>query len=63
MTQGVQEGEAIRKAIKRVSEQRLCNPNISIMTCVDKACLELNLAPKDAEFLYRVFSEQNSKSE
>jgi len=47
------EGEALRKAVKWVSDCRLETPGINLMKLVDDACLRFDLSAKDSEFLIR----------
>lgn len=53
MGQMVPQGEALRKAVKWISERRAqhgCPPPYRL---VEEACLKFNLSPTDAEFLLR----------
>jgi len=47
------DGEEIRKAVKWVSEERKYNPDKTINTLVEEACLKFDLSPKEADFLAR----------
>jgi hypothetical protein len=47
------EGEALRKAVKWISEERKFNPQKSHAKLIEEACLTYNLSPKDAEYLQR----------
>jgi len=51
----IPEGEALRKAIKWISEQREKEPDIKVQKWVDKASLTFDLSPKDEAFLYRFY--------
>lgn len=58
MTTLMPEGEAIRKAVKWVSEKRRQEPNIKIYKLVDEAGIRFNLSPKEEEFLMRFCKEE-----
>ena len=47
------EGEDLRKAVKWIAEEKKFNLQKSTKALVEEACLKFNLAPKDADFLYR----------
>lgn len=48
------EGEEIRKAAKWIAEERKYNPeNSNLDQLIQKACVQFDLSPKEAEFLYR----------
>jgi hypothetical protein len=51
MTTIIPEGEAIRKAIKWISDELLEDPNRSHPRLINTAVLRFDLSPKDAEFL------------
>jgi hypothetical protein len=53
------EGEQLRRAVKWVSEQRTENPGASTPKLIGEACLKFDLAPKDAEFLLKHFTDQS----
>jgi hypothetical protein len=53
MTNIMPEGNAIRNAVKWISEKRQADPNASIQKLMDEAGLKFNLSPKEQEFLYR----------
>ena len=53
----VPEGDAIRKAIKWISEHLKENPAKSVQTLVNEATLTFNLSPKDSEFLIKFYRE------
>jgi hypothetical protein len=52
------EGEAVRKATKWISGERLANPGADLNRLIEKACSRFDLAPKDAEFLIRFYAEK-----
>ena len=45
------EGEAIRKAVKWISENLQDYPNKSVQKLINEAVMRFDLSPKDAEFL------------
>ncbi|HKL01725.1 MAG TPA: hypothetical protein VJ943_15845 [Desulfotignum sp.] len=47
------QGEALKKAIQWVSEQRKKNPDTPVEKLADTASLQFDLSPKDSEFLLR----------
>lgn len=59
------EGEALRRAVRFISEKREAalaegGPAPSTMTLIDEASLRFDLAPKDAEFLIAFFRKPQS---
>ena len=52
------EGEELRKATKWISEKLKYEKDWSLSDAVEKACTAFDLSPKDAEFLFRFFSEK-----
>jgi hypothetical protein len=42
------QGENLRKAVKWISAERQDNPDVSVNTLIDKACLTFNLTPAEA---------------
>jgi len=58
MTNIMPEGEAIRKAVKWVSEKRKENPDINLLKLVDEAGMRFNLSPKEEAFLLRFCKEE-----
>ncbi len=50
------EGEALRKAVKWVSDQLQAEPGLSRQEAIDEAIMRFDLSPKDADFLVRVSS-------
>ena len=55
------EGEQLRRAVKWISDERRDNPEVNLSTLIGKACLNFDLAPKDAEFLIHFFTDKDSK--
>ncbi len=47
------EGEALRKAVKWISEERKFKPEINLHKLIEEACIKFNLSPKDGDFLAR----------
>jgi hypothetical protein len=47
------QGEALKKAIEWVSEQRRKFPDTSVTRLANDASLQFDLSPKDSEFLLR----------
>jgi hypothetical protein len=54
------QGEAVKTAIKWVSEQLLDDPETELRTLVQKAALTFDLSPADASFLERFFLESEN---
>ena len=56
---GIQpEGEDLRKAVKRVSQERKLNQNANPQKLAQQASLRFNLSPADGEFLARLAKEK-----
>jgi hypothetical protein len=47
------QGEAIRKAVRWISEIRQTDPGADPDKLVEQACLKFNLSPLDAQYLSR----------
>ncbi|MGZ3634464.1 MAG: hypothetical protein ACXWMO_00795 [Syntrophales bacterium] len=45
------EGEAIRKAVKWISDKLLDDPNKSVQKLINEAVMRFDLSPKDTTFL------------
>ena len=56
------QGEAIRKAVKYISEERNAAPRTPLDQLIQQACLKFDLTPKDAAFLTQFYREQESPS-
>ena len=54
------EGEAVRKAVKYISEEKLAAPDASLAQLIQRACITFDLTPKDAMFLEN-FYKNNEK--
>ncbi|MCF8075518.1 MAG: hypothetical protein K9K63_02770 [Desulfotignum sp.] len=52
------QGEALKKAIEWVSEQRRKSPDISVTRLANDASLQFDLSPKDSEFLLRFVKQE-----
>lgn len=57
------EGEALRRALKWVSEQRERDPGKSYIRLIDEACLRFDLTPKDGEALIKYTGGDGSADE
>jgi len=51
MTTIMPEGEAIRKAVKWISDKREEKPGSSLHELINEAILRFDLSPKESEFL------------
>jgi len=49
------EGEAVRRAIKWISDKRQENPDLSTKKLVLEAITRFDLSPKDADFLLEFY--------
>jgi hypothetical protein len=54
------QGEAVRKAIKYISEEKLATPDASLQMLIRNACMKFDLTPKDAMFLEEFYREKNT---
>jgi len=54
------QGEALKKAIEWISEQRRKYPDMSAVQLANDAALKFDLSPRDSEFLLR-FVKQDSE--
>jgi hypothetical protein len=50
------EGEAIRKAVKWISDKLLDDPKNSVQKLINEAVMRFDLSPKDAVFLTDFYS-------
>ena len=55
------EGEDLRKATRWISDERLNNADARLSDLIAQACVKFDLAPKDAEFLMRLFAEKDKE--
>ena len=52
------QGEALRKAVNFISEEKLAHPETPLLRLIQSACTKFDLTPKDAEFLGRFYREE-----
>jgi hypothetical protein len=52
------EGEALRRAVKWISTQLQHDTNAHKLQLVEQAVFRFNLSPKEAEFLYQLYSKK-----
>jgi len=55
------EGEDLRKATRWISDERLNKTVASLSHLIEQACVKFDLAPKDAEFLMRFFTQKGKE--
>ena len=55
------EGEDLRKATRWISDERLNKSGASLSRLIEQACVKFDLAPKDAEFLMRFFTQKEKE--
>jgi len=48
------EGENLRKAVKWISDERTYGPAKKLSQLIEAACLQFDLTPKEAEYLYKM---------
>jgi hypothetical protein len=53
MTTVQPQGDALKKAIQWISQERKKDPDINLALLVDKTAFKFDLSPKDSEFLLR----------
>ncbi|HDI60904.1 MAG TPA: hypothetical protein ENF48_11230 [Desulfobacteraceae bacterium] len=53
MTTVMPKGDALRQAVKWISEMRQSKNPASERKLIEEACLKFNLTPKDADYLAR----------
>ena len=56
------EGEAIRKAVKWISDELQEDPNKSVKKLINNAVLRFDLSPKDAEFLTEFYRKDKTNA-
>ncbi len=59
----IPQGEALRSAVKWISDQRKSNPAGPDAALVSEASARFDLAPRDAEFLSRFLREARENQE
>jgi hypothetical protein len=47
------QGDALKKAIQWISQERKKNPDINLAMLVDQTAFKFDLSPRDSEFLLR----------
>jgi hypothetical protein len=52
------QGDALKKAIEWISEQRRKSPDTSVTRLANEASLQFDLSPKDSEFLLRFVKQE-----
>jgi hypothetical protein len=55
--------ELARRAIAWIDERLSREPDAKLSKLIDKASMQFNLGPKDADFLKRFFSEKTNDTE
>jgi len=55
------EGYLLRKAVQWISDLKNEQPDESIHTLIEKACVQFNISPKDSDFLLRLYNENTQK--
>lgn len=58
MTTIMPEGEAVRKAVKWISDNLKDDPDQSVQKLINQADLRFNLAPKDTEYLMNFYRKE-----
>ncbi len=53
----IPQGDALKKAVEWISEQRKAGPGKSLTALADEAAFRFDLSPKDGEFLLRFLKE------
>jgi len=56
----VPEGEALRNAIKWISEERECRPDEKMNVLINQACIRFDLSPVDSEFIFRFYKKEST---
>ncbi|WP_300464677.1 hypothetical protein [Desulfobacula sp.] len=54
--------EALKKAVKWISEKRKENPDINLTRLVDDASFQFDLSPKDSQFLLRLVNDDRRQN-
>ncbi|MBF0120334.1 MAG: hypothetical protein HQK79_15970 [Desulfobacterales bacterium] len=52
------DGEDLRKAAKWILEEKKVDPSKKLTSLIGQACTKFDLSPKDADFMYRVWLEE-----
>lgn len=53
----IPQNEAIRKAVKWISEQRQAHPDVSLAQLINQVTLRFDLNPNDSQFLINFYKE------
>lgn len=56
------QGEALRKAVKYISEEKSANPEMSLNLLIQNACMKFDLTPKDTDYLDQFYREHTARS-
>jgi len=56
-TELVPEGEALRQALRWISDRRLAEPQIKLAKAIDEASQRFDLTPLQADFLWRALTQ------
>jgi hypothetical protein len=51
------DGEAIRNAVRWISDQRLADPSLKLAKVIDEASQRFDLSPLETDFLWRALTE------
>ncbi len=57
------EGDALRKAVKWISDSRKENPDANIVELINEACARFDLSPKDSDFLFNLYRDKSRDSD
>ena len=57
MSTVIPQGDALKKAVAWISEQRKAKPDQNLSALADEASFRFDLSPKDGEFLLRFLKE------
>ena len=49
------EGDALRKAVKFIADGLQYEPEKTVRTLIETACMKFNLSPKDEAYLYNFY--------
>ena len=60
MTTVMPEGDALRKAIKWISECKESEPEVDLQEWVEEAITRFDLSPKDADFLIHFYQSEQA---
>ena len=57
------QGEALRNAVKFISEEKQANPETPLSLLLQKACMKFDLTPKDGAFLDQFYKSSGGKTD